>query len=246
MVEDPGLEQVYESVELVRGMGDPTRGQFCIMSLVARLAGEGHTDRPRCASPVIRSLAILINDRMPSATRQRLKVFVPCIVGTSDGLDRMRAALLCRAVLEEIFPRAMSEATRERAVGRKQSYFWRLWTGRSKRVLVSQIAGAHSRLTAEEEQKIPFGLEERVGEATGHLITLCAADAPTASDEAWYWNKAIGLLDRLCDVGADDRALHPNPQPLVGLASILKTDRPEDASPRKPTAAPPYFGFLFR
>jgi hypothetical protein len=59
------------------------------MSFVACLAGEKESDAPRCASPVIRAFAILINEQMPREVRQRLKPFAPRIVGTKDGLDNI-------------------------------------------------------------------------------------------------------------------------------------------------------------
>lgn len=245
-MDGPQLEKVCEAVELVRGAGDPLLGQFCVMSLVACLAGEGHTDRPRCASSVIRSLAIPVNDRMPSDVRQRLKVFVPRIVGTNDGLDGLRAAVLCRATLEEIVPKALSEAGRERDTGRKRGVFWRLWTGRAKRVLISQITAARSKLMVEGEQSTPLELNERLAEAAGHLITLCAADAPTADDEAWYWNKAIDLLDRLCDIGAEGRADHTQARPLIALSITLTSRLSEDDAPRKPAVVASYLTLLFR
>ncbi|WP_207539559.1 hypothetical protein [Sabulicella rubraurantiaca] len=242
----PQLETVCEAVELVQGVGDPLLGQFCVMSLVACLAGEGHTDRPRCASAVIRALAIPVNDRMPPEARQRLKVFVPRILGTNDGLDGLRAAILCRAILEEVVPKTLFEAGRERAKGRERGFFWRLWTRRAKRVLIGEITAARAKLLAEGEQSTPFELKERVAEAAGHLITLCAADAPTADDEEWYWNKAIDLLDRLCDIGADERAAEPQAPPLMALSITLTSRLSEGDAPRKPAVAPSYLTLLFR
>jgi hypothetical protein len=46
---------------------------LCGISFVALLAGEGNTDQPASASPLIRNLAIPVNDAMPQEVRQRLK-----------------------------------------------------------------------------------------------------------------------------------------------------------------------------
>src|SRR5215210_7648303 len=104
MSPDLRLEQqrVLDRFELVSGIGEPDRGTACVMSLVAHLAGEGHTDRPRCASPLIRDFAIPINDHMPREARQRLKPFVPRLIGTGDGLDRARAEVLRRVLAEAV------------------------------------------------------------------------------------------------------------------------------------------------
>jgi hypothetical protein len=64
-----------------------------------------------------------------------------------------------------------------------------------------------------------------VGSTAGHLSTLCARDAPTAQDEAWYWGKAIDLLDQLCDVGAEGRTVGMHAERLEELTSIAETRR---------------------
>ena len=58
------MERLYERVELVRGVGDRWRGQLCLMSFVALLAGEAHSDSPLTASSVIRPFGMVINDEM--------------------------------------------------------------------------------------------------------------------------------------------------------------------------------------
>src|SRR3712207_4557165 len=102
---DPRLQRAFDRVELVSGsIGDPGQGRMCLMSLVAFLAGEPHSDSPGCASPLIQTFAVPVNDHMPRAARQRLKPFAPRIIGTHDGLDGLRAAVLRRALAEEILP----------------------------------------------------------------------------------------------------------------------------------------------
>src|SRR5260370_36562246 len=98
------MEHVFGRVQLVRGKGERRRGRLCIMSFVALLAGERHTDAPVTASPFIRHFAIALNDAMPEAERQRLKLFAPRIVGTNDGLDRDRARLVKRMLAAELGP----------------------------------------------------------------------------------------------------------------------------------------------
>src|SRR5215218_1657267 len=94
MAVDRRLERLCERVTLVEGEGNPRRGELCIMSFVALLAGEAHTDRPASASPLIRDIAIPINDAMPRNVRQHLKPFAARIVGTNDGRDRDRVEVL--------------------------------------------------------------------------------------------------------------------------------------------------------
>ena len=50
---DPRPQRAFERVELVkRSICDPGEGRVCLMSLVAFLAGELHSDAPRRASPL--------------------------------------------------------------------------------------------------------------------------------------------------------------------------------------------------
>lgn len=99
------MEHVLDRVQLVRGKGQRRKGHLCIMSLVALLAGERHTDAPITASPFIRHFAIALNDSMPESERERLKLFAPRILGTNDGLDAERVRLVQRAFAEEVAPR---------------------------------------------------------------------------------------------------------------------------------------------
>ncbi len=66
------VERELTGATLVAGVGDPRENAFCLMSLVAHLAGEPHSDRPDAASPLIRDFAVVINDALPHARRQRL------------------------------------------------------------------------------------------------------------------------------------------------------------------------------
>jgi hypothetical protein len=43
---DRRLEQLCERVALVEGVGSLRRGELCVMSFVALLAGERHTNHP--------------------------------------------------------------------------------------------------------------------------------------------------------------------------------------------------------
>ena len=66
----------------------------CAMEVVAWLAGEGHTDAPECASPVLRSFTISLNDQWDATQRQKLIPFLPRMVGTAgDGQDEARSYL---------------------------------------------------------------------------------------------------------------------------------------------------------
>lgn len=203
---DPDLklqQRVLDRFELVSGIGEPDEGTACVMSLAAHLAGEGRTDRPRCASPLIRDFVIPVNDGMPREARRRLKPFVPRLIGTNDGLDRARAEVLRKVLAEVILPRASSERQAPSPGGpapRLAGLFGHLRIRLLRGALLRHVG----RLLAEAEAGRGRGLETELASAAGHLLSSCARDAPDPREAEWYWNQAIGLLDRLCEAGAHE------------------------------------------
>src|SRR5215217_563108 len=203
---DLRLQRALDRIELVGGIGEPDNGTACIMSLVAHLAGEGHTDGPRCASPLVRAFAIPLNDDMPREARRRLKPFAPRLLGTNDGLDRARAEVLRQVMAETVLPRASGErevpAPGEPA-GRRAGPFRRLriWLHRGR------LLRRTRRLLAEAGRNGGGGQGQRaeLARAAGRLIAHCASDARDPREAEWYWDQAIGLLDRLCEIGEPER-----------------------------------------
>ena len=196
--------RILDRFELVSGIGEPDEGTACVMSLVAHLAGEGRTDRPGCASPLVRHFVIPVNDGMPRETRKRLKPFAPRIVGTNDGLDRARAEVLRRALVEVILPKASGccQASSPAEPAWRAGLFGRLRI----RLLRGNLLRHLGRLLKEAERGGSGpGQTAELASAAGHLLASCARDAWDAREAEWYWNQAIGLLDRLCEVGAQAR-----------------------------------------
>jgi hypothetical protein len=204
---DRRLEQLCERVTLVEGVGSLRRGELCVMSFVALLAGEHHTDHPATASPLIRNLAIPINDAMPQEVRQCLKPFAARIVGTNGGCDRARAEVLRQALAGEILPRIRRDWGAGRVSERCCAPLEFLFAG------AAGFAGAvggdfETRVAlslAEIERGIPPGYEPCLGSATGELLVRCMREATTPEQRSWYWDEAISLLDRLCDIAEEPR-----------------------------------------
>ncbi|MEM1272367.1 MAG: hypothetical protein AAGF88_01045 [Pseudomonadota bacterium] len=71
---------------------------LCFMETVALIAGEPITDYPKCASPVLTSLGIQLNDGLPEDCRQRLLPLAVSMAGTrSTAHERERIEILGRA-----------------------------------------------------------------------------------------------------------------------------------------------------
>ena len=95
----------------------PTREDgTCYMECVAYLAGEPHSDRPACASPVITELAIWLNDSFRSDDDARQKAFEPIsplrIIGTraSDEIEQQRAYMAADFAVRFVCPRVLDRA----------------------------------------------------------------------------------------------------------------------------------------
>lgn len=192
MVVDERLERLYRQVELVKGAGEPRSGKLCVMSFVAFLAGEAHSDRPAAASPLIRELAIRINDAMPQEIRQELKPFVPRILGTNDGCDAKRGAML-RAVTEaEIIPRICRDFL--------VSGHLRSWRGTGK---FREISGKLFALTEAWGNPEHALSDSKLSAAVSDLLCYCGTKASDAVSRRWSWEKAIDVLDRACEIRGD-------------------------------------------
>jgi hypothetical protein len=64
----------------------------CAMEWVSHLAGETHSDHPRCVSPVLRAFCTTLNDSLEDEPRQRLRPYLARTIGTADdGLDEARS-----------------------------------------------------------------------------------------------------------------------------------------------------------
>jgi hypothetical protein len=203
---DLRFERALDRVELVTGVGTRDTGRMCVMSLVACLAGEPHGDSPICASPLIRAFAIPLNDNMPHAVRQRLKPFAPRIVGTQDGEDRARAALLRQALSEQILPRLSgAHAAVPRGLA---GPMLRLWSLLGMRRLEREAEWMMDRAVALAEGGDTARAIAAAG-AVGRLLARAARDAADPREANRLWDIAIGLLDRMCDVGAEAREAPP-------------------------------------
>lgn len=94
------------------GTADNPNGQVCLMEAVAFIAGERHTDKPRCVSPVLGVYGRILNDTLDDVDRRRLVPLIPELIGTeSDGRDDARWFALLDDVVRLRLPRALEATT---------------------------------------------------------------------------------------------------------------------------------------
>ena len=97
--------QLLDGLTLDSGSHRDFETGHCINEVAAWLAGEPHTDRPSCVSPVLRSYTMRLNDRWNNEDRQLLKPYAAKIVGTAgDGQDGARLALAQTALTIDLLP----------------------------------------------------------------------------------------------------------------------------------------------
>ena len=74
-----------------------------LMEAVSALAGEPWSNRPSCTSPVIAAYARSLNDWLPDDARQRLKAYVPRLIGTAEPDLELRRAFACADAAVRVF-----------------------------------------------------------------------------------------------------------------------------------------------
>jgi hypothetical protein len=74
-----------------------------LMEAVSALAGEPWSNSPSCTSPVIAAYARSLNDWLPDGARQRLKVYIPRLVGTAEPELELRRAFACADAAVRVF-----------------------------------------------------------------------------------------------------------------------------------------------
>ncbi|MDA0787379.1 MAG: hypothetical protein O3B37_13920 [Proteobacteria bacterium] len=209
------VETLFRQLDLVPRVGERRESELCVMSLVALLAGERHTDRPATACPVIACYAIKINDTVDCDTRQGLKLLATRIMGTNDGRCEERAWLLARVCVNEVFaylmedigapPTVIVDLPRMPLAVDSSFDFKKLSNdlrnvGRHYGMDRSRLADFRYLLRA-----CGRGSPEFVASAAAVTLVDCARLSAVPPEDNRYWDIAVGMFDRLCDVGLGER-----------------------------------------
>lgn len=214
----PGHKQVetlFRQLDLVPRVGERRESELCVMSLVALLAGERHTDRPVTACPVIAAYAIKVNDTIDCDTRQDLKLLATRIMGTNDGRHGERAWLLARVCVNEVFPLLMEDVgAPPHVIASLPRMPMDIDTSFDFKQLSNelQMAGRHYGMDRSRIADFRYllracgrGSPEFVSAAAAITLVDSARLSPLPLAENRYWDIAVGMFDRLCDVGLGER-----------------------------------------
>ena len=103
--------RIQDQFPLRRGAHDRRDDGMCAMEMVAWLAGEAHSDEPRCACPVIASYVRALNYLLPDdgARTRLLRPLVPKFVNTRGNAqdERRRGFVVLDGTLRQLLPHAL-------------------------------------------------------------------------------------------------------------------------------------------
>jgi len=90
---------------------DPAAG-MCAMEAAAWLAGEEHSDRPKCVCPVLAAACRQANDDGDDTVRERLRQMLPVLIGTRSTIEveRRRAYTFTDTAVRVLAPLALDAA----------------------------------------------------------------------------------------------------------------------------------------
>jgi len=171
-----------DALVLAEGSHGTRESGLCAMEAVAWLAGEPHSDHPACTCPVIARYVIRLNDRMRDDERQRLKAYLPRLIGTraTPEVERRRMFVFADWAVRKIAPIAL------RARGRAELA-----------EKLEAVAEINSEETAEAGRAVA-----RTAYAAAYAAAAAAADAAAAAAAAAdaaarskVWDVALQALD---------------------------------------------------
>jgi hypothetical protein len=93
----------FDTLVLRSGVHTSPSDGVSLMEAVSALAGEPWSNSPSCTSPVIAAYAHSFSDWLPDDERQRLKVYIPRLVGTAEPDLELRRAFACADSAVRVF-----------------------------------------------------------------------------------------------------------------------------------------------
>jgi len=108
--------RLIEQLPLRRGAHPSRDDGMCAMEMVAWLAGEPHSDEPRCSCPVLAALVRAVNDALTDSSRNRLlRPLVPQLVHSRSSMtrERQRGLLAVDHLVRVLLPQTLRRQRRE-------------------------------------------------------------------------------------------------------------------------------------
>jgi hypothetical protein len=169
---------------------------------------------------VIAAFARAVNDAMDRQTRQRLRPFAPRIVGTADRLDRQRQERLHASLVETLLPAIVTDL-QAGARSHDQAQAAELTAALAGQLIHAEEA-EQLRLVQDthwDRAALIWPLRNALAarrdsdgvqqaESVARVLIAAVSCLARPSRRSWYWDRAVEMLDQLCDV-ADTGAMTP-------------------------------------
>ena len=168
---------------------------MCVQEYVSYLAGEPHSDSPKCVSPMLTAFMVAFNDALDDETRQRLRPYAVRQIGTKgDGQDEVRSYIALDWIIRTCTPAFLAAAGLTEEADKLRGL------ATIKGLEQAQAAGLHVN-AAEAAARAAARAATRAAAraaawaATGAAVRDAAWDAAEAAIEAAVWNAARDTLE---------------------------------------------------
>lgn len=189
---------------LIHGAGATPAQGACVMQAVAWLASDGKqwTDAPDCTHPVLRRVAVWVNDSIGDVPRRQLWPLVPRLMGTATGdrkTDIRTGVQLAAWAAERVLP-LIKDAERNKIAAERIARA-RKWIEDGGQVTADADAAADADADA----------------AAAYAAAAAAADAASYYDArgAAVYTFLVALLDEYDRLTGRERACHVDLTPAA-------------------------------
>jgi hypothetical protein len=183
---------------LSRGAHPSADDGRCAMEWVAYLAGERHSDEPRCVCRALRQFTVRLNDSMPDDVRQKLRPYLARMIGSAD--DRLAPSRSWRMVdwaAREVVPLTLETVGRgDLSAELRALRPVRHYPSAQQAADVLQRASGAAGLDA----RVRHVVRVAASAARGRVPSQVAETAARAAQDvgvAGIWPRVLSLLDEL-------------------------------------------------
>jgi len=194
-----------DTLQLGKGSHSNPEQGLCLLEAAAYFAGERHSDRPQCVSPVLAAVGRRLNDLLPYDKRQRLVPLVPQLVNTrGDGLDDTRRIMAVDWAVRVATPAWLDAAGMADQAARLRALAPIVdWASRDAALPVicgirDEAWGRRQQWRKELRAKIRERLadkQEPVAAVVAAVVAVAAADADADADGIDYWEARRRIYD---------------------------------------------------
>ena len=199
-----------EALNLTYGKHTSREDGMCLMEAVAFLAGEGHSDQPVCACPVIAAYGRALNDRMGEGRKGdtlRAEYLAPLasrLVGTrsTPEVERRRVYLFADRAVRLFAPSTLESAglADEAASLRALPEIVDEKTARTAADVSSCTANAANAAAAAAVANANAAAYYAASAARAANAARAASAAARAAANAEAWGQAVKVLAKACEI----------------------------------------------